>query len=66
MMDVPEALPPHAGATATHSDDAATGLSSAEVREALEGLRQKGLVCPLNTVVETYAPRFPGLRVDVG
>lgn len=39
------------------------GASAEELRVALEGLRARGLVSRLNTVVESYAARFPGLRV---
>lgn len=38
-------------------------LSIADLGVALEGLRAKGLVTRLNTVVESYAARFPGLKV---
>jgi len=38
-------------------------LSVADLAVALEGLRAKGLVTRLNTVVESYAARFPGLKV---
>lgn len=40
-----------------------TGLETEELREALESLRANGLVVRLNTVVESYASRFPGLDV---
>ena len=43
---------------------ARTGISPADLRKAVEGLRAKGLVTRLNTVVESYASRFPGLRVE--
>jgi DNA-binding Lrp family transcriptional regulator len=39
-------------------------VSAEELHAALDGLRGLGLVSRLNTVVESYAPRFPGLRVD--
>jgi hypothetical protein len=39
------------------------GASPEELRVALEALRARGLVSRLNTVVESYAARFPGLRV---
>ena len=39
------------------------GATAEELRVALEGLRARGLVSRLNTVVESYAARFPGLRV---
>jgi len=39
------------------------GLSRADVVGALEGLRTKGLVTRLNTLVDSYAARFPGLEV---
>ena len=41
-----------------------TGCTEAELREALDGLRDLGLVSRLNTVIESYSARFPGLRVD--
>lgn len=41
-----------------------TGASTEELRSTLERLRAKGLVTRLNTVVESYSSRFPGLRVD--
>jgi RIO-like serine/threonine protein kinase len=43
-----------------------TGLDTEELRCALESLRTDGLVVRLNTVVESYACRFPGLDVDRG
>ena len=43
---------------------ARTGMSPEDLREAVEGLRAKGLITRLNTVVESYASRFPGLRVE--
>lgn len=39
------------------------GLSRAGVAGALEGLRAKGLVTRLNTLVDSYAARFAGLEV---
>lgn len=39
------------------------GLSIVDLGAALEGLRAKGLVTRLNTVVESYAARFPGVKV---
>lgn len=41
-----------------------TGTSVEELRETLSRLRAMGLVTQLNTVVESYSSRFPGLRVD--
>ncbi len=41
-----------------------TGLQTEELREALESLQANGLVVRLNTVVESYASRYPGLDVD--
>lgn len=43
---------------------ARTGLELHQVLPALASLRAKGMVTRLNTVVESYAPRFPGLRVE--
>lgn len=43
-----------------------TGLETDELRAVLESLRANGLVVRLNTVVESYASRFPGLDVDRG
>lgn len=43
-----------------------TGLQTEELRAALDSLRANGLVVRLNTVVESYASRFPGLDVDRG
>lgn len=43
-----------------------TGMSTQELRGVLDGLRAKGLVVRLDTVVESYASRFPGLDVDRG
>jgi len=43
-----------------------TGLETDELRVVLESLRSKGLVVRLNTVVESYASRFPGLDVEEG
>jgi len=34
------------------------------LRAVLESLRADGLVVRLNTVVESYASRFPGLDVE--
>ncbi len=41
-----------------------TGMSTEELRGSVERLRALGLVTRLNTVVESYSSRFPGLRVD--
>ncbi len=43
---------------------ARSGMSQVEVRSALDGLRAKGLIVRLHTIVESYALRFPGLDVD--
>lgn len=43
-----------------------TGIATLELRVVLEGLRAKGLIVRLDTVVESYASRFPGLDVDRG
>lgn len=34
-----------------------------ELKEALERLVKVGLVCRLNTVIPSYAHRYPGIRV---
>ncbi len=41
-----------------------TGMSTEELRTSVERLRALGLVTRLNTVLESYSSRFPGLRVD--
>ena len=41
-----------------------TGLTTAELGPALESLRAKGVVARLNTVVESYRARFPGVSLD--
>ena len=41
-----------------------TAVTSEELRAALDRLRGLGLVTRLNTVIESYSSRFPGLRVD--
>jgi hypothetical protein len=38
-------------------------LGREQVAQALDGLRAKGLVTRLNTVVESYTARFPGIEV---
>ena len=43
-----------------------SGLATPELRVVLESLRAEGLIVRLNTVVESYASRFPGLDVDRG
>jgi hypothetical protein len=43
---------------------AASGLPREQVASALESLRVKGVVTLLNTVIESYGARFPGL--DLG
>ena len=43
---------------------ARTGCSRADVDAALSGLKAKGLIACLNTVVASYSCRFPGL--DMG
>jgi DNA-binding MarR family transcriptional regulator len=40
-----------------------SGLPRDQVASALESLRAKGLVTRFNTLVESYAARFPGLEV---
>ncbi len=42
---------------------ARTDLGSDDLRTVLDALRAKGLVTRLNTIVESYSSRFPGLRV---
>jgi DNA-binding MarR family transcriptional regulator len=42
---------------------AGCGLSRERVVPALDGLRAKGLVTRHNTLVESYAARFPGMAV---
>jgi uncharacterized membrane protein len=42
---------------------ATSGLPRAQVAVALESLRQRGLVTRFNTLVESYAVRFPGVEV---
>ena len=39
------------------------GLPRTQVLEALAGLAVKGLVSRFNTLVESYAARFPGLEI---
>lgn len=41
-----------------------TDFSREELGMAIGGLRAKGLISSLNTVVESYSCRFPGVRVD--
>jgi hypothetical protein len=41
-----------------------SGLETERLRAVLESLRADGLVVRLNTVVESYASRFPGLDVE--
>jgi hypothetical protein len=41
-----------------------TGLTPAELASALDSLRTKGVVARLNTVVESYRSRFPGVSLD--
>lgn len=41
-----------------------SGLSEERLMQALDGLRAKGLVARLNTVIESYSCRFPGVRVS--
>jgi hypothetical protein len=43
---------------------ARTGILREDLKPILEGLRAKGLAARLNTVVESYSCRFPGIRVD--
>ena len=43
---------------------AGSGLTREQVANALQDLRAKGLVTCLNTVVASYAARFPGIRVS--
>jgi hypothetical protein len=43
---------------------ARTGILREDLKPILEDLRAKGLAARLNTVVESYACRFPGIRVD--
>jgi predicted transcriptional regulator len=42
---------------------AGCGLEREQVAQALDSLRAKGLVTRLNTVVESYTARFPGVEV---
>ena len=41
-----------------------TGLTPEELASALDSLRAKGVVASLNTVVESYRSRFPGVSLD--
>ena len=43
-----------------------SGLTREQVANALQDLRAKGLVTRLNTVVASYAARFPGIRAFAG
>jgi DNA-binding IclR family transcriptional regulator len=43
---------------------ARTGLSTDSLHAVLDGLRREGLVVRLNTLVESYVCRFPGIRMD--
>ncbi len=43
---------------------ARTGLSADTLHMALDELRRDGLVVRLNTLLESYVCRFPGIRVD--
>jgi hypothetical protein len=43
---------------------ARTGVAREDLKPVLDGLRAKGLAARLNTVVESYACRFPGVRVN--
>jgi len=40
-----------------------SGLDREQIIPALAGLRSKGLVSRYNTVVESFAARFPGIEV---
>jgi hypothetical protein len=42
---------------------ASSGLDRGQVMGTLESLRTKGLVTQFNTLVESYAARFPGVEV---
>jgi hypothetical protein len=42
---------------------AGAGLSRGQVASSVESLRSKGLVTRFNTLVESYAARFPGIQV---
>ena len=42
---------------------ASSGLDRGQVTGTLESLRTKGLVTQFNTLVESYAARFPGVEV---
>ena len=42
---------------------ASSGLDRGQVAGTLESLRAKGLVTRFNTLVESYAARFPGIEV---
>jgi hypothetical protein len=42
---------------------ASAGLSRGQVASTVESLRAKGLVTRFNTLVESYAARFPGIEV---
>lgn len=59
-----EALSAHGECLTIGALRARTGYRSEDLRTILAGLHDKGLVARLNTVVESYAPRFPGLRVE--
>lgn len=42
---------------------AGCGLARDRVTGALDGLRSRGLVTRVNTLVESYVARFPGIEV---
>jgi hypothetical protein len=42
---------------------ASSGLDRGQVTGTLESLRAKGLATRFNTLVESYAARFPGIEV---
>jgi MarR family len=43
---------------------AQTGLTQEEIAATLDSLRAKGVVACLNTVVESFRSRFPGVSLD--
>ena len=62
-VSVLQGLKMNGSAFTFHQLRATTRLSAEQLETALTGLREKGLVAQLNTLIPSYSYRYPGVEV---
>jgi hypothetical protein len=62
-VSVLQGLKTNGSAFTFHRLQATTRLSTEHLEAALSGLREKGLVTQLNTLIPSYSYRYPGVEV---